>query len=166
MEIEGIEQFEAIIRKVVMEVLSEIRPLPMPDESNSEASNSVNNGINGGGNGGDQNSAIQTGYHWIPSHCCQVTEIIIRVGTPAAVQTLGGPPCVPCLPYCPPSFMPSAYLDAENLLSKEDKELIQKIIDITRDTPEGLLNKLLRDIGTRQLSRNLRNFATSLGIKP
>lgn len=153
-----------------MQVLSEIRPLPMPAESNSEENNVGNNGGNSADqNGSTQNGAVQTSHHWIPAHCCQVTEIIIRVGPPTAVQTLsggGGPPCVPCLPCCPPAFIPSAYLDSDIPLSKEDRLLLQKIMHVTRDTAGELIHKLGREIGTRRLSRDIRNFAASLGIKP
>jgi hypothetical protein len=174
MEIEGIDQLETIVKKVVMELLSEIRPLPMPAESNYGPDNGDNGGDNGGGNSANhnnptQNGAVETGHYWIPAHCAQVTEIIIRVGPPAAVQTLergGGPPCVPCLPCCPPTFVPSTYLDADIPLSKEDRALLQKIMDVTRDTSGELLHKLGREIGTRRLSRDIKNFAASLGIKP
>ena len=66
MGIEGIDQLEAIVRKVVMEVLSEIRPLPMPAESNYGPNNDDNGGDNGGENG-----VVQTGRYWIPAHCSQ-----------------------------------------------------------------------------------------------
>ena len=165
MEIRGMEELETIIRKVVMQVLSELRPLPMREE---------NDDGNNGGNSADQNvstqnGAIQTEHYWIPANCSQITEIIIRVGPPAAVQTLGGgggPPCVPCLPCCPPTFVPSAHLDADVPLSEEDRALLQKIMDITRDTPGELIHKLEREIGTRRLSKDIRDFAASLGIKP
>lgn len=165
MEIRGMEELETIIRKVVMQVLSELRPLPMREE---------NDDGNNGGNSADQNvstqnGAIQTEHYWIPANCSQITEIIIRVGPSAAIQTLGGgggPPCVPCLPCCPPSFIPSAHLDADVPLSEEDRALLQKIMDITRDTPGELIHKLEREIGTRRLSKDIRDFAASLGIKP
>lgn len=165
MEIRGMEELETIIKKVVMQVLSELRPLPMREE---------NDDGNNGGNSADQNvstqnGAIQTEHYWIPANCSQITEIIIRVGPSAAIQTLGGgggPPCVPCLPCCPPTFVPSAHLDADVPLSEEDRALLQKIMDITRDTPGELIHKLEREIGTRRLSKDIRDFAASLGIKP
>jgi len=51
-------------------------------------------------------------------------------------------------------------------LSEEDRALLQKIMDITRDTPGELIHKLEREIGTRRLSKDIRDFAASLGIKP
>jgi subtilisin family serine protease len=103
----------------------------------------------------------------IPGHCCQVTEIIIRVGPPEAVQTLSGggsPPCVPCLPCCPPSLIPSAALKADIPLDSQNRELVQRIQEVTKDTPEELMRKLAREIAARELSEEIRRLARRLGI--
>jgi subtilisin family serine protease len=102
-----------------------------------------------------------------PEHCCQVTEIIIRVGPPEAVQTMsggGGPPCVPCLPCCPPSLVPSAALEADVPLGSQSRELFQRIQKVTRDTPEELMRKLAREVAARELSEEIRRLARRLGI--
>jgi hypothetical protein len=93
---------------------------------------------------------------YMPEYCSQVTEIIIRVGHPGAVQTLGSPPCVPCLPYCPPAFTPS--------LDGQSKKLFQRIQKATKDTPEELMRKLARETAARELSEEIRRLARRLGI--
>jgi hypothetical protein len=93
---------------------------------------------------------------YVPGYYSQVTEIIIRVGHTGAVQTLGGTPCVPCLPYCPPSLTPS--------LDSQSKKLFQRIQKVTRDTPEELMRKLARETAARELSQEIRRLARRLGI--
>lgn len=104
----------------------------------------------------ETNAGARCMVPYVPGYCSQVTEIIIRVGHPEAVQTLGGPPCVPCLRCCPPSLMPS--------LDSQSEKLFQRIQKVTKDTPEELMRKLARETATRELSEEIRRLARRLGI--
>ena len=77
----------------------------------------------------------------------QVTEIIIRVGTTSDVKILGGN-YLPCPAVCKPcgcDWLPGL-TEAQKSLDADTKNLVKKILEITRDTEDEFFGKLSSDI--------------------
>ena len=91
----------------------------------------------------------------VPAPPAPVTEIVIRCGSPEAVQVLGGG--ISLLSYCCPG--PGLSLD------EKSKERLQRIKDKTGEEPEDVISKLELQIRGRQLTEEIEKSAKEVGVE-
>jgi hypothetical protein len=60
--------------------------------------------------------------------------------------------------------VPSAAFKADIPMDSQNRELLRRIQEVVKDTPEELMRKLAREIAARELSEEIRRLARRLGI--
>jgi len=94
-----------------------------------------------------------------PDQCCcqQVTEVIIRCGSPDAVQVLRNGDDTPCIRCCR-SYGTTSLLPSYNILDEESKDLFKNLQTNLQDTEEGLMQKLDKIVKGRLISDGITAF--------
>ena len=103
----------------------------------------------------------------VPSPTVPFTEIIIRTGSPEAVQVssqgkqryFGCPPDC-CCETCPPDCccdLCSSWRDA--ITDEEVRKLLRKVQEATGESPEEIVHKMDLRLKARQISEEMKKYA-------